>query len=47
VAGCEELIDSFVPPVPFEMAPKPTSARDTLSDTENRPIKRRGLEKAH
>jgi flagellar biosynthesis/type III secretory pathway ATPase len=46
-AVCGELIDSFMSPVPFEMAPKPTSAREALSNIKNRPIKRRRLEKAN
>src|SRR5437868_12786771 len=47
IAICREPIDSFVSPNPFEMAPEPTSVREALSETTNRPIKRRRLEKAY
>ena len=46
-AVCSEPVDLFISPNPFEMAPKPTSARETLSDKKNRLIKRRRLEKAN
>ena len=46
-AVCGELTDCFVSPFPFEMAPKPTSAREALSNAKNRLIKRRRLEKAN
>jgi hypothetical protein len=45
-AVCDEPIDLFVSPDTFEVAPVPTSARETLSKTKNRHIKRRVLEKA-
>ena len=41
-----EPVGLFISPNPFEMAPEPMSAKETLSNTKNRPIKR-GLEKAN